>query len=66
MPDSFPRELGGDSSRLTFNFMHKGFAANVLKLITVSEGSGGVCQENAEQEQQMCKGSKGMSITPHT
>lgn len=51
MPDSFPRELGGDSSRLTFNFMHKGVVANVLKLIIVSEGGGGGFQENAEQEQ---------------
>lgn len=65
MPDSFPGELGGDSSRLTFNFMHKGLVANVLKLIIVSEGGGRVCQENAEQEQQMCEGSKGISITPH-
>lgn len=68
MPDRFPRESGGSSSRLTFNFMHKGLVANVSKPITVSvRGGVGKMPKDAEpahQTQRECGG--GASVTPHT
>lgn len=36
----FPGKFGGKSSRLTFNFIHKGLIPNVSKLITMSVHGG--------------------------